>query len=127
MRTKFYRGTDPVLSPVENHGDLLYVFRLLFGSAWVLSIVLGFAAIRRCDITRHRAWMMRGYAIALGTGTQALTVIPWVLIVGNPGELSRALLMGAGWVISLAVPEWIIRKRPPRSIDLAIKPVRVTS
>jgi hypothetical protein len=32
----------------------------------VLSIILGFAAIRRRDIIGHRAWMMRGYAIGLG-------------------------------------------------------------
>ena len=29
-----------------------------------------------------------------------------------PPELSRALLMGAGWVINLAVAEWAIRTRP---------------
>jgi uncharacterized membrane protein len=95
--------------PVENDGDLLYGFRLLFGSAMVVSIVLGFAAIRRRDIARHRAWMMRGYAIGMGAGTQALVHLPWLLIVGTPGELARALLMGAGWVVNLAVAEWIIR------------------
>jgi hypothetical protein len=34
------------------------------------------------------------------------------LIAGPPTELSRALLMGAGWVINLAVAEWAIPKRP---------------
>ena len=61
---------------------------------------------------RHRAWMMRGYAIGLGAGTQVLTLLAGELIVGPPSELSRALLMGAGWVINLAVAEWAIRKRP---------------
>jgi hypothetical protein len=55
---------------------------------------------------------MRGYAIGLGAGTQALTQLPWVLIFGQPDELTRAMLMGAGWVINLAVVAWIIRKRP---------------
>jgi len=53
----------------DGTGDLLYVFRLLFGSAMVLSIILGFAAIRRRDIIGHRAWMLRAYAIGLGAGT----------------------------------------------------------
>jgi hypothetical protein len=91
---------------------LLYALRLLFGSAMVVSIVLGFAAIRRRDVRRHRAWMMRGYAIGLGAGTQALILAAGVLIAGPPSELSRALLMGAAWVINLAVAEWAIRKRP---------------
>jgi len=96
----------------KGDGALLYVLRLLFGSAMVGSIVLGFAAIRRGDVTGHRAWMTRGYALGLGAGTQALTLAAGAVILGPPSELSRALLMGAGWVINLAVAEWAIRKRP---------------
>lgn len=98
----------------EGDGDLLTGLRLGFGSAMVMSIVLGFAAIRRRDVTRHRAWMMRGYAIGMGAGTQVVTHLAWFLVVGTPGELSRALLSAAGWVINLAVAEWVIRGRPTR-------------
>jgi hypothetical protein len=77
----------------------------------VVSIVLGFAAILRRDVNRHRAWMTRGYAIGLGAGTQALTLLVGEVILGPPTELGRALLMGAAWVINLAVAEWVIRKR----------------
>lgn len=92
-------------------GDLLYVLRLVFGSAMIASLVLGFVAIRRGDVKGHRAWMMRGYAIGLGAGTQVLTQLVGSLIPGTPNELSVALLMGAGWVINLAVAEWVLRKR----------------
>ena len=64
----------------------------------------------RRDIARHRAWMMRGYAIALGAGTQGLTGLPYYLFESLQSELVRALTMGAGWAINLAVAEWIIRK-----------------
>lgn len=93
-------------------GELVTGFRLVFGAAMVLFIVFGFAAIRRRDIAWHRAWMMRGYAIGLGAGTQVLTQAPWILAVGPLGKLSKALLMLAGWAINIAVAEWIIRKRP---------------
>ncbi len=56
--------------------------------------------------------MMRGYAIGLGAATQKLTLMAGEVIAGPPSELSRALLMGAGWVINLAVAEWAIRRRP---------------
>ncbi|HET6262685.1 MAG TPA: DUF2306 domain-containing protein [Chloroflexia bacterium] len=98
-------------------GELLYALRLLFGSGMIVSIVLGFVAIRRRDVTRHRAWMMRGYAIGLGAGTQVLTLAAGELITSPPTELSRALLMGAGWVINLAVAEWAIRRQ--------LRPVRI--
>lgn len=90
---------------------LLFAFRLLFGSAMVLSIVLGYIAIRRRDILQHRAWMTRAYAIGLGAGTQVLTGMIGALVFGKPNELENALLMGAAWVINLAVAEWSIRRR----------------
>ena len=93
-------------------GDFLAALRLLFGSAMIVSIVLSFTAIWRRDVRGHRAWMMRGYAIGLGAGTQALILMAGEMIAGKPSEFSRALLMGAAWVINLAVAEWVIRKRP---------------
>ena len=98
--------------PVDGDGPLLYVMRLLVGSAMVLFICLGIAAIRRQDFARHGAWMVRGYALGLGAGTQALTHLPWFLFPTIQGELARALCMGAGWAINLGVAEWIIRGRP---------------
>jgi|KBSSwiStaDraftv2_1062776.scaffolds.fasta_scaffold77461_2 uncharacterized membrane protein len=108
--TLFYPRPDGVAGA----HDLLYVLRLLFGSGMVISIILGYAAIRRGDVIQHRAWMTRAYAIGLGAGTQVLTGLVGELVFGPPNELGNALLMGAGWVINLAIAEWSIRKRPSR-------------
>ena len=97
----------------EGTGDLLYVFRLLFGSGMAASIILGLAAIRRRDIARHRAWMTRAYALALGAGTQAFTVGFGEALFGA-GVVRHDLMMGAGWAINLAVAEWIIRRPAAR-------------
>ena len=85
--------------------------RLFFGSAMLVSIVLGIVAVRRRDFVRHGAWMTRGYAVGVGAGTQALVISGWLLLMGTPGELTRALLMAASWVINLAVAECVIRRR----------------
>jgi hypothetical protein len=58
--------------------------------------------------------MVRAYAIGLGAGTQVLTGMVGALIFSTPNEFENALLIGAAWVINLAVAEWIIRKRPAR-------------
>jgi hypothetical protein len=84
----------------------------MFGWAMAASIVLGIVAIRRRDVGGHRAWIMRAYAIGMGAGTQVVVHLPWFLIAGVPGELARALLMGAGCAINLAVAGWIIRRGP---------------
>jgi uncharacterized membrane protein len=95
--------------------ELLFWFRIVFGSLWSVFMVLGFVAIRRQEVSQHRAWMTRGYAVGAGAGAQAIVHIPWLLIFGsNPGELPRSLLLGAGWIISLAVAEWSIHRRTPR-------------
>jgi len=95
----------------EIDGEFLYIQRIFFGSAMFLSIVLGAFAVRRKDYKSHGNWMMRAYAIGLGAGTQVFTNLPWVLFLGQPNELTRALLMLAGWVINLAVVEWNIYKQ----------------
>lgn len=97
----------------ESDGALLGGVRLVVGTAMAVFLGLGLAAVLRRDFGRHRAWMMRAYAIALGAGTQALTQAPWFLLVGEPGQLAKAMLMTLAWVINLGVAEWIIR-RPSR-------------
>jgi uncharacterized membrane protein len=100
-------------------GWLVYLERLVFGTAMLAALVLALDAIRRRDFASHGAWMTRAYAIGLGAGTQVLTHLPWfVFAEGKPGELPRAVMMGAGWVVNVIVAEWIIRRgstRPRRS------------
>ena len=98
---------------------LLYVLRLFFGSGMVLSIILGYISIRRRDVNQHQAWMTRAYAIGMGAGTQVLTGMAGALILGKVNEFENALLMGAAWVINLAVAEWSIRKDSTRQIRTA--------
>ena len=103
-------------------GVLLYVFRMFFGTLMLVSILLAFAAIRRREVNRHRAWMMRAYAIGLGAGTQVFMLLVGEIIIGPPGTLARALLMGGAWTLNLAIAEWVIRRRPSRGV----RPVRTT-
>jgi uncharacterized membrane protein len=107
-------------------GQLVYLERLVFGSAMAASIVLALAAVRRRDFASHGAWMIRAYAIGLGAGTQVLTHLPWfVLADGKPGELPRAVMMGAGWVVNVVVAEWIIRRGRSRPSAAATPGLRV--
>ncbi|WP_395244086.1 DUF2306 domain-containing protein [Agromyces sp. MMS24-K17] len=93
------------------NGPAMFVMRLGFGTAMAAGIVVAFVAIRRGDVVTHSAWMTRAYAIGLGAGTQVFTFLPWTLALGAPGEAMHAVLMGAGWVINLAVAEFVIRRR----------------
>ena len=108
-------------------GLALYVQRIVFGTAMAAAILLSLDAIRRRDFPTHGAWMTRAYAIGLGAGTQVLTHLPWFMVFGKPGEASRAVLMGAGWLINVAVAEWVIRRRKLRGTPDAHVALAVSS
>ncbi|MET7328267.1 DUF2306 domain-containing protein [Nonomuraea sp. NPDC005650] len=94
---------------------LLTVFRLAAGSAMAGSLALGLAAILRRDVARHRAWMIRAYALGMGAGTQAVLFAVWYAATGGDAHtVARALLHGLAWGINLAVAEWAIRRRSGR-------------
>lgn len=108
--------------PQPGTGPLLYVLRLVVAPAMVGCLVVGVAAARRRDVTTHRAWMIRAYALAVA-GTQVFTQGFGEAVVGH-GELRGDLLKAAGWVINLAVAEWVIRRparrRTPRPVPVEV-------
>jgi hypothetical protein len=110
--------------PQPGDSALLLVFRLLFGSAMVASIVFAVRALLGRDFVRHGAWMTRAYAIGVGAGTQALVLIPGTIVFGPADKLSRGLLMGTAWVINLVVAEYVIRRRARRSRNGAKPPIQ---
>jgi uncharacterized membrane protein len=97
--------------PAALQGDLLLGVRLLVGAAMLLAIVLAVSAAMHRNIAKHRAWMIRGYALGLGAGTQVVVLLPWMLILGTPSTLQRDVLMSLAWLINLAVAEVLIQKR----------------
>ncbi len=93
-------------------GALVYGTRVVFGVWMVLTIVLGTAAIYRRDFTNHGDWMTRAYAVGSGGNTQVFTS-GWLFLFFPEymNDLTRAITLGAGWVINVAIAEWIIRRR----------------
>ena len=96
--------------PAALQGDLLFGVRLLAGAAMLMAIVLAVNAAMHRDIAKHRAWMIRGYALGQGAGMQVVVLLPWMLILGTPNALHRDVLMSLAWLINLAIAEMIIQK-----------------
>ena len=84
------------------------------------SILLGLAAVLKKRIVLHQAWMIRAYALGQGAGTQVLTAIPWMSTVGEPGGLTRDILMTVSWVINIVVAELVINRYVPQRPGKAI-------
>jgi hypothetical protein len=93
-------------------GQAVYAMRLIAGTAMTFSIVRGVESLWRHEYAAHGAWMLRAYAIGMGAGTQVLTHLPWFMLVGGrPGEGSRAVMMGLGWIINAVLAEHVISTR----------------
>lgn len=97
---------------VPTDGDWLFGIRMVIGIWMVICIYLGFYFVMQRKYKIHSHWMIRGYAIGLGAGTQVFTHLPWFLFVGgDPSGIPRDLMMGAGWLINFLFAEWIIRRK----------------
>jgi uncharacterized membrane protein len=102
--------------PQALQGPLLYIVRLLVGAGMAISIVLAWNTVRQKNIPAHRAWMMRAYALGQGAGTQALIFVPYTLLIGQPNQITRDVLMIAAWVINLAFVEGLLRRGSAQKI-----------
>ena len=83
----------------------------LAAALFLATLWLGFTAIRRGDVARHRVWMLRAYALTLGAATQTILLLPVFLLFGKVEGLVLDLAFISGWLVNLAVAEALIRRR----------------
>ena len=97
-------------------GVAVYLARLIFGTGMAVALLLGATTVLKGNIAAHKAWMLRAYAIGMGAGTQVFTHLPWFMLVGQPTETPRAIMMISAWALNLAVAEGLIAKDKRRAI-----------
>ena len=97
--------------PIELQGNVLYFVRIMVGTAMIVLVLLGLAAIRNKHIFLHYSSMIRAYAIGQGASTQSLLGLAWIVLLRQePIGLARDLIMTAAWIINIIIAEWMIRK-----------------
>jgi hypothetical protein len=85
--------------------------RGVFGLALLVALGLAMAAIHARDIPHHRDWVIRAYAIGMGSGTIALVFFPIYIITGKPpvGPVFDVVFIG-WWALNIAFAEWVIQR-----------------
>jgi uncharacterized membrane protein len=85
---------------------------VVFGGWFVGCLVAAFRAVRRDDIVRHRRWMIRAFAVAIGVGTIRI----WIILLTQLGVLElKESFAPAFWVsfaLHVLVAEWWVRTTP---------------
>ncbi|WP_189418870.1 DUF2306 domain-containing protein [Cellvibrio zantedeschiae] len=93
----------------------VYVFSL----AQIFTLIVALRAILRREIARHRAWMIRAFAIGLAISTMRIFFIPAYLLYGMPSDFTVALGMWIGFLVNIAVAEFILwRERKTQRVKL---------
>lgn len=87
------------------------VARLVFGLALGFTLYQAVRAIRTRDVTGHRDWMIRSYALGIGATLVAIVFLPIYLFTGVPptGIVSDIAFVGS-WCFCVLVAELIVRK-----------------
>jgi uncharacterized membrane protein len=84
----------------------------LFGGYFVAALTVAFLAIRRGDVTHHRRWMIRAFAVGLAVGTIRI----WIGFFQATGLLAFDTSFGLAFWISFTlhvlVAELYLRRRP---------------
>lgn len=90
---------------------ILVSARLVAGLSLSLALILAMVAIRQGNVGRHRAWMIRAYAVGMGPATISFIMLPIFLVNGKAVEGYGADLLFVGsWAINIAIAEWVIRR-----------------
>lgn len=80
----------------------------IFSIALIVSLTIAVRAILRRDITRHRAWMIRAFAIGLAISTMRIFFIPMYLLYGVPNDFTVAMGMWIGFLFNILIAEFIL-------------------
>lgn len=99
--------------------------RVVFGTALAGTVLLAYRAVRRRDITAHRAWMIRAFALAVAGSTQALVIGLWLAVIGPLTPESATALITIGFLINIVFAEWRIRaaSKPTFTFNAQRKPI----
>jgi len=98
-----------VLMPWGGAGETIGV--ILAGGWFLTAVSLAFFAIRRGEVARHREWMIRAFAVALGISTVRVVALVFDLTLTPAGVRTPdifVLSIWVGWLLTIGAAEaWI--------------------
>lgn len=94
-----------VLSRCRSHYAVVHFFRVLASLLLGTFLAFGLCSAIRRHFDSHRSWMIRSYALVLGTTSQGLLMVLWEQVFGTVSHTMHAILFAAGWLLTLAIAE----------------------
>jgi uncharacterized membrane protein len=110
-----------LLIPYGGLGEVTAV--AVFGGLFVFAVGRAFLAIRTRQVARHREWMIRAFAIAIGISTVRVVGAIFDLALTPAGIRPPAVFvfsLWTGWCLTLGAGELWIRYTRPRGGSLLV-------
>lgn len=82
----------------------------LLGACWIFSTSNAYRHILRGNVSQHRSWMIRSYALTLAAVTLRL-YLPSSQLAGFSMTVAYPAIAWLCWVPNLLVAEWFVRSR----------------
>lgn len=99
----------------DSESTLLNTTRFIAAMGVAICLTLSMTAIYRRRIPAHRAWMIRAYALGMGSATIVFIAIPYLLITGQEADgLAGDLMFIVSWLTNCSIAEWVIRNQRRR-------------
>ena len=98
------------LAPAAQTGAVAGLGFGLLGVLWVAFTVAALVAVRGGDVTAHRRWMTRSFALTLAAVTLRL-YLPAAFAAGIPFPMSYPVIAWLCWVPNLLVAELLLRPK----------------
>ncbi|MCR9260089.1 MAG: DUF2306 domain-containing protein [Pseudomonadaceae bacterium] len=89
--------------------------RLGFASlavVWFYATGMAYRSIRAGDITRHKQWMVRSYALTLAAVTLRMQLPFYQAVLGLSFDEAYAIVAWFCWIPNLVVAEWFFNQEP---------------
>ena len=96
-----------ILAPNAVGGLVARIGFFMLGVLWLFSGLQAYLAIRRKDITTHRVWMMRNFALTFAAVTLRIYLNVFAAIGVDFSE-SYPVVAWLGWVPNLILIEWYL-------------------
>lgn len=91
----------------------------VFGSWFLLCLLVAYAAIRRLDVRMHRRWMIRAFAVGIGVGTIRLWIGLLTGLSAIPIADSFALAFWLGLGMNVVAGELWVAMRGRTGLEVA--------
>lgn len=100
--------TGIIMGYYANGGPVSQVGFMTMGTLWFLFTAKATQAIYRRKIAAHQNFMLRSYALTLSAISLRLLKLGIVYLWDLPPYSTTQLISWGGWLINLAIAEWVI-------------------